>query len=74
MYVYHIHTDAFGGQKGESDPWNWSYRWLYASKCALGTKPRTFTTTTSALNLCAISPAPIVKPPKKEESSRFASI
>lgn len=68
MYVYHVHTHAFVGQKGDSDPWNWSHRWLYASKSAPEAESRAFTRTTSALNLCTISSAPFVKPPKRKKA------
>lgn len=37
--------------------WNWSYRWLWAAMCVLGTKLRPPGKIASALNYWAISPA-----------------
>ena len=48
------------GQKQALIPWNWSYRWLWATMLMLETKPRSyFASTSSALNCWATSLGPL---------------
>lgn len=41
--------------------WVWSYRWMRTSMCVLEIEPMSSERAKSAINHCAISPAPVLR-------------
>ena len=61
LYVCLYPTCVLGARRGQSRyqiPWDWSYRWLSAGMCVLGSKLGSSAREASAPNCWGISPVP----------------